>query len=255
MAAGVALLGAAETAWLAISWLRHGHLPCAASARLDCTALFLASGTMPLGLPLPVWGHAGYALSTLLALAAMWLEGGWASRARGAFHALAVGMALFSLFLVARMLSLGAICPWCVLSALLSTMLGALALGDGVRNGPAGLARGIGLGAALAGAMVALTLWTGGHRAVEPQGDPRRLEALARHLTVSGARFYGVWWCEGCREQKERFGAAALELPYVECSGGAPPGVTEYPTWEVSGRRITGVIAPDSLARLSGFSR
>jgi uncharacterized membrane protein len=250
VAAGVAFAGALETAWLSLAWLNHGHLPCAAAARLDCAALFLASGTMPLGLPLAVWGHAGYASATLLALAAGWLEGDWAARARAAFHALAIGMALFSVFLVVRMLALGALCPWCALSAALSLALGGLAA--------AGIARGgrplhAAAGAALAAAMVALTLTTGGHRPVPPAGEPHRLEAIAQHLSSSGARFYGVWWCEGCRKQKELFGAAALDLPYVESSTHAPAGVERFPTWEIAGRRIIGVLSPDSLARLSGF--
>ena len=252
VAAAVAFAGALETAWLSISWLGHGHLPCAASARLDCAALFLASGTMPLGLPLAVWGHAGYATATLLALAAGWLEGDWAGRARAAFQALAIAIALFSLFLVARMVALGAFCPWCLLSAALSLALGGMAAAGIAREGRAAH---VAAGAVLAAAMVVLTLVTGGHRPVPPAGDPHTLSAIARHLTASGAQFDGVWWCEGCREQKERFGVAALDLPYVECSREAPAGVTEYPTWEIAGRRITGVLSPDSLATLSGFQR
>ena len=255
VAAGVALAGAAETAWLTLSWLRHGHLPCAAQARLSCEALFLASGTAPLGLPLALWGHAAYASATLLSLAALWLEGGWAERARVVLHALAVAMALFSAFLVARMLSLGPLCPWCLLSAALSTALGAIALWDAVCGGTPRRAPRVFAGALLAAGMVALTLATGGRAMTPPKGDPRTLDGIARHLSASGARFYGVWWCEGCREQKEAFGAAALDLPYVECSsGGAPAGVSEYPTWEIGGRRITGVLSPDSLATLSGFA-
>jgi uncharacterized membrane protein len=248
-AAVVAFAGAVETAWLSITWLNAGHLPCAATARLDCASLFLASGTMPLGLPLAVWGHAAYASATLLALAAGWLEGEWATRARAAFHALAVSMALFSLFLVARMLGLGAFCPWCALSAALSLSLGGMAA-VGIARG--GRLRQAYAGVGLAAVMVALTLLTGGHRPVPPGGDPVRLAAIAHRLSAGGARFYGVWWCEGCREQKELFGAAALDLPYVECSRSAPAGVERYPTWEIAGRRVTGVLSPDSLARLVG---
>ena len=250
VAACVALAGGLETAWLSVRWLGEGHMPCAGSARLDCAALFLASGTTPLGLPLVVWGHFGYAAATLLAVAAVWLEGGWADRARASFHALAIGMALFSVFLVARMVALGAFCPWCALSAGLSLALGAIAA-----TALAGAGRWVqaGAGAGLAAAMVALTLTTGGHKAVAPAGDPRRLEAIARHLTSSGARFYGVWWCTVCREQKELFGAAAADLPYVECSRTSPEGVDSYPTWEISGRRIVGELSPDTLAVLSHF--
>ena len=262
VAAALALAGAAETAWLAHAWLESGHLPCVATSRLDCEALFMGSGTMPLGLPLAAWGHAAYASATLLALAAAWLEGAWAVRSRAIFQGLALAMALYSAFLVARMLALGGLCPWCLLSAALSGALGLLAAVDLARGVPAGLAGRAAAragpaagGVALAAVMVTLTLTTGGHAVAPPRGDPRTLAAIARHLRASGAHFYGVWWCEGCREQKEAFGAAALDLPYVECSSGAPDSVREYPTWDIAGRRITGVLSPDSLATLSGFAR
>ena len=246
----VALAGALETAWLSVRWLSEGHMPCAGSAKLDCATLFLASGTTPLGLPLVVWGHFGYASATLLAVAGVWLEGAWALRARAAFHAVAVAMALFSLFLVARMVALHAFCPWCLLSAALSLALGAIAA-TGAGRGREQAAAGVGLAAA----MVALTLTTGGHKPLAPAGDPKRLLAIARHLSASGAHFFGLWWCTACREQKELFGAAAAELPYVECSRTAPKGVEKFPTWEISGRRTVGALSPDSLARLSGFER
>ena len=251
-AACLALAGALETAWLSVRWLGEGHMPCVGSARLDCAALFLASGTTPLGLPLVVWGNFGYTAATLLAVAAVWLEGPWEARARAAFQVMAIGMALFSLFLVARMVALRAFCPWCLLSAALSLALGAIAAA-GIASG--GRPRQAAAGAALAAAMVALTLATGGHRAAPAAGDPVVLEKIARHLSASGAHFYGVWWCEGCRRQKELFGAAALDLPYEECSLRSPAGVDEYPTWEIAGRRTVGVLSPDSLAVLSGFVR
>src|SRR5262249_54144201 len=150
-----------ETAWLTHSWLHAGHLPCTATSRLDCEALFMAAGTAPLGVPLAAWGHAAYASATLLALAAAWLEGAWATRARALFHGLALAMALFSAFLVARMLSLGALCPWCLLSAALSGALGAIAAVD-LARGPAPRAGPAAGGVALAAAMVALALTTGG---------------------------------------------------------------------------------------------
>jgi hypothetical protein len=40
--------------------------------------------------------------------------------------------------------------------------------------------------------------------------------ALAAHLSRSGARMFGAFWCSHCAEQKEAFGAGA-GLPYTEC--------------------------------------
>ena len=251
-AATLAFAGAVETAWLTLAWLQHGHVPCVASARLNCEALFMAAGTAPLGLPLIVWGHAAYALATLLALAALMLEPPAAARARAGFVVLATGMAGTSVFLLLRMRSLGALCPWCLLSAALSLSLGGLALHEVARGGVGW--RHPALGVLLAGTMVTLALATGARGTPPPVRDARRLVALARHLRSSGARFYGVWWCTACREQKDLFGAAAAGLPYVECSrDAAPAGIEKYPTWDIAGRRLVGVQPLDTLAARSGF--
>lgn len=253
VAAVLAFAGAVETAWLTITWLQHGHVPCVVSARLDCAALFMATGTAPLGLPLTVWGHAAYAVAMALALAALMLEPPAAARARAGFATLAIGMAGTSVFLMLRMLSLGALCPWCMLSAALSLSLGGLAILDVARGG-AGW-RYPACGVLLAGAMVTLALTTGARAAPPAAGDVQRLAALARHLSSSGARFYGVWWCTACREQKDLFGAAAPTLPYVECSrDSAPADVGEFPTWDIAGNRLIGVQPVETLAVRSGFS-
>jgi len=255
VAAALALVGSIETAWLTITWLVHGHMPCVATARMDCATLFLASGTMPLGLPLTLWGNAAYTSVVLLLLASTWLEGAWAGLARAAFHALAIGMAFFSLLLVALMAVLGAFCPWCLLSAALSVSLGAIAVADIPRTRGWRTRTRSGVGVLLALGMVALMATARRHEPVPPAGSLRRLAAIARHLNASGAHFYGVWWCEACRKQKELFGVAALDLPYVECSRKAPEGVDYFPTWEIAGKRFTGAISPDSLAQLSGFQK
>ena len=88
--------------------------------------------------------------------------------------------------------------------------------------------------------------------------------ALAEHLTNSGAKFYGAYWCPHCRDQKKFFGAAARRLPYIECSpnGQSRPqaqecndaGVNGYPTWFIDGKKTDGtVLTPKELAQLSGF--
>jgi hypothetical protein len=63
--------------------------------------------------------------------------------------------------------------------------------------------------------------------------------AFAEALTASGAKLYGAFWCSHCHAQKELFGAAQSELPYVECSNpdhtrnqsAIDAGITSYPTW------------------------
>lgn len=73
-----------------------------------------------------------------------------------------------------------------------------------------------------------------------PAADAPGVEAFARCIAKSGARFYGAHWCGFCKKQKDLFGAAAIELPYVECSEAgsknqlpACEGINGYPTWKM----------------------
>jgi hypothetical protein len=65
-------------------------------------------------------------------------------------------------------------------------------------------------------------------------------------------------------EQKDLFEASAHRLPYVECSPNgrnAPQAsvcrtknIKSYPTWDIGGRRLTGILEPDRLAAISGYA-
>jgi thiol-disulfide isomerase/thioredoxin len=99
----------------------------------------------------------------------------------------------------------------------------------------------------------------------DPAAGPENpyTKALAVHLRDSGARFYGTYWCPSCQQQKALFEASADRLPYIECTPNGRNGllslacaandIKEYPTWIIDGRRHTGVVAVDELARLSAF--
>lgn len=97
-----------------------------------------------------------------------------------------------------------------------------------------------------------------------PAGEefsPEKLEALAKCLSETGAKFYGAFWCGWCNKQKELFGEAAQHLPYVECSDEETrqmlpecqqAGVTSFPTWEFEGEKVSGFKDLEGLAKLSG---
>ncbi|MEQ1833469.1 MAG: vitamin K epoxide reductase family protein [Candidatus Eisenbacteria bacterium] len=246
-AAVLALAGMAETATLAIGLTRYGSVPCTRIARSVCTALFAAHGTGPLGVPLPLWGMTAYALAFVLALASLTSV---RPPVRVALGALTTAMALASAALMLRMVKLGALCPWCMASAALSFALAALALRQSAGTRRLALAAGGALGAVWLVALVVAPL--DGTR-VRPE-DAGYARQLAEHLRASGARFYGLWWCSGCRDQKARFGDAASALPYVECSvEPVPDGVREFPTWEIAGERLVGVQSFATLAARSRF--
>jgi glutaredoxin len=85
---------------------------------------------------------------------------------------------------------------------------------------------------------------------------------LANHLDETGATMYGAYWCPHCADQKEMFGSAIDQVPYVECAAdgeNAQPqlcqekGIQGYPTWEINGEFYPGTQPLDKLAELSGF--
>ncbi|MDB9525689.1 hypothetical protein PN498_06795 [Oscillatoria sp. CS-180] len=87
---------------------------------------------------------------------------------------------------------------------------------------------------------------------------------LAAHLTEQGATMYGAYWCPHCADQKEMFGEAVQDIPYVECAAdgkNAQPelckskNIQGYPTWEIDGEFYIGAQPLAELARLSGFEQ
>jgi len=92
---------------------------------------------------------------------------------------------------------------------------------------------------------------------------PNAYEAqVADHLSDTGAKMYGAYWCPHCATQKSYFGGAASRVPYVECdlegvnSQSAlcnEMGITAYPTWIIEGEYYLGAHSLAKLGRLSGF--
>lgn len=88
--------------------------------------------------------------------------------------------------------------------------------------------------------------------------------ALAEHLTNSGIKMYGAFWCPHCYEQKELFGKEAFaKVKYIECAeGGVDPkpdlckaaGIEGYPAWEINGKIESGVQTLQRLANLSNYT-
>jgi uncharacterized membrane protein/glutaredoxin len=89
--------------------------------------------------------------------------------------------------------------------------------------------------------------------------------ALAEHLKKTGATMYGGWFCSHCYEQKQLFGREAVKksVNYVECNeqGSNPQtelcqkeGITGFPTWDIKGKKYSGVQPLERLAELSGYT-
>ena len=82
---------------------------------------------------------------------------------------------------------------------------------------------------------------------------------LVRHLMVK----YSSYWCPNCLNQSELFGKQAYrELNVVECARDGINSQTQlcidkkikgFPTWEINGKLILGVLSLKELSKLTGF--
>jgi uncharacterized membrane protein len=252
---GLAAAGAAIATYLTLTKLTAAPLLfCGAGSA--CDLVQQSRYATVLGAPTALWGGVLYVAVALLAAWPVtpqrWL---WT-------FVLAASGAAFSCYLTGvSVVVLKTACAWCLTSTALMLVLLAAVL----RRRPVTGAnrtwvrpRRVAVVAALVTiGTVGLSMATFHVGAASPYQ-----EALARHLSATGARFYGTYWCPHCREQKALFAGAADLLPYVECDAGgfgarpdlcAQAGVRVYPTWVIGGARREGVLSAETLAQLSRF--
>jgi len=87
---------------------------------------------------------------------------------------------------------------------------------------------------------------------------------LAKYLKDNGVVKYSAYWCPNCLNQSELFGKQAYkELNVVECARDGINSQTQlcidkkikgFPTWEINGKLILGVLSLKELSKLSGYS-
>lgn len=253
----LAAIGLLVTGYLSFVALRHAT-PAFCGQGSDCDLIQQSRWSNVLGQPLALWGFALYALlaynawrlpARLLRWRRLWLLG-------------VFGLCISLYLTLVGWLELRAFCGWCLLSlALLAAIVARTTL-----NRPKS-APGIGWRPWLINSAVAAAIAVGAlHLYYSDMFAPRespRLQALASHLQLSGARFYGAYWCGSCQEQKHLFGSSAKRLPYIECTPNGRNGlvaptclraqVNSYPTWIIRGERHHKVLSIDELTRLSRF--
>ena len=86
---------------------------------------------------------------------------------------------------------------------------------------------------------------------------------LAKYLNDNGVVKYSAYWCPNCLKQSEIFGKQAYrELNVVECARDGIDSQTQlcidkkikgFPTWEINGNLILGVLSLKELSKLTGF--
>jgi uncharacterized membrane protein len=258
----LALAGAGMALTGYMAWTALGNNPVkGCSIGSACDIVLSSDWSKFLGLPTALWGFLMYAVLTGTAFVKR-VDRHW----QYAWTLSLFGI-LYSVYLtVVSLTVLKSACPYCLTSlGLMTAIFGLLTW-----QRPAELTNFTWPGwlAKTAPAPVILILmlhlsYTIGIGTPPPE-DPY-MRGLAEHLTNTGAKFYGAYWCPHCQDQKKLFGSAARRLPYIECSpnGMKMPqaavcneaGVDGYPTWFIKGKKVDGtVLIPRQLAELSGFT-
>jgi len=91
----------------------------------------------------------------------------------------------------------------------------------------------------------------------------RKSIELAKYLKDNGVVKYSAYWCPNCLNQSELFGKQAYrELNVVECARDGiniqtllciDKKINGFPTWEINGKLILGVLSLKELSKLTGF--
>lgn len=277
----LATIGVIDTGSITLSkWGWIGDLSCSSTGLFGCNGcekvLSSAWGSL-LGQPLALFGLLGYGAVLLMAVVPLVLQGdlrvSLGQKSWWGLFLLSTGMAVFSGVLLGVMaFGIRDCCPFCILSAGLSTALFVLSLigGDWEDRGQlifsgvitALLVGVIGLGWAASVGRPVVDSAPGVAPPVRSQSNAGQI-ALAEHLTASGAKLYTAYWCPHCHDQKELFGRQATEkLTVIEC---APDGrnsqrelceakkIEGYPSWEIKGQLDSGVKPLAKLAEASGY--
>jgi thiol-disulfide isomerase/thioredoxin len=215
-----------------------------------------------LGVPIALWGLLTYALLARMVWRLRTRPSSW----RMALTVATVGAAVSWYLTAISVFVIEAVCIYCLVSfGIINALLVLLLVRRPAHMPEHEWAKSLPgpLGSAV---VVVLALFLHFSGVFDPAAGPEKpyLRALAMHLSDSGARFYGAYWCPACQEQKALFEASVDRLPYVECTPDGRRGtrnfacvandITDFPTWIVGGRRLTGVVSVSELAAVSGFA-
>lgn len=273
----IATLGAIITAYLAIVSLAGGSAACPTEG---CDKVLESPYATVFGLPLAVYGLLAYLAMAGMALAP-WLvpsESNKSLRSQlenwtwlGLFAG-ASAMTIFSGYLMYVMTSeIQSFCLYCIGSAICSLALLILTL-IGREWPDMGQLFFIGIVVGMITLVGTLAVYapihspraeSGGGYAITTTSSPANV-ALAQHLSDTGAKMYGAFWCGHCLDQKQLFGQEAVkELTYIECDpNGKNPqpnlcqaaNIEGYPTWEINGQLYSGLLSLQELADLSNYT-
>ena len=283
--AAIAVLGLLNTGYITVTKLFGGETACPTSG---CEQVLSSPYATVFGLPLALFGFLAYLAMAAFALVPLAVNPEKNRQLRSSLEnqtwlLLFIGstaMLVFSGYLMYIMFSqfvakygAGGVCYYCLASALFALALFVLTLlgrdwedrgqllFTGVIVAMVTVVGTLGIYANIAGASATPNTPGAVGPAIVTTSGSAEIE-LARHLTDTGAKMYGAYWCPHCHDQKQLFGRQA-RIPYVEC---APDGknsqtklcqdkkIEGFPTWEIKGQMVTGTQTLQQLADLSGYT-
>ncbi len=188
-AAGLAAFGVVVAGYLGLTKL-GGDSPLFCTAGSGCDIVQASRYAVFFGLPTALWGAGLYA-----AIGGIALIGMDARRWLGAFLLSVAGVSFSAYLTYLELFEIGAVCSYCVLSAVIAVALfGTLLMqrpSGGGRKSPTRPSRVATLGTITA---VATILIGAGYFAAETPYAAANQETLARHLKETGAVMYGAYW-------------------------------------------------------------
>jgi len=254
---GLALFGMLITAYLTATASASGGLPLCAEGSA-CDLIQASRWSSLFGIPVAVYGFLTYGLIAFVSFEMKPSLRRW----RWQWTIALIGVAVSVYLTLLGLYHLQAVCFWCLASLATISAIFVWLTVKRPESAPGRPWRDwlINTGAATLVVLGIMQLHYSDLLVGRP--DPE-MQALAVHLSERDARFYGASWCPACQQQKDMFGAASDELPYVECSprgrGGLvasaclTAGIDSYPTWVINGTRYEGILEPERLAELTGF--
>uniref|UniRef100_A0A1D1YIB1 ATP-dependent zinc metalloprotease FTSH 1, chloroplastic n=1 Tax=Anthurium amnicola TaxID=1678845 RepID=A0A1D1YIB1_9ARAE len=281
--AGLGALGFLETCYLTFLKVTDSEAFCPVGGG-SCGDVLNSDYAVVFGIPLPLYGTIAYGFVALLGLQLSGkkiFSGLGESDVRlillGCTTSMATASAYF-LYLLSTKLS-GALCPYCLFSAVLSFSLFFITVKD---FGFQEIQKTVGVQLAIAGIVVAALSYSYSTARSQLPGlndiDLQPFEtvittestpfaiSLAKHLRSVGAKMYGAFWCSHCIEQKQMFGREAMKIvDYVECFPDGfgrgrkmvkvctDAGIEGFPTWLIRNQVLSGEQELSDLAQASGF--
>ncbi len=231
----------------------------------DCDAVRQSSYSSMFGVPVALFGAIGYALI-------FWFTYVSISKSIRWFLLYTISLAgfVFSVYLTyLELFVIKAICPYCVVSALIMTAIFIMIAFRKAEFYPklSSLHTAVLTVCVLGVVVIGSSAFQSDSFDFKDEGTSTANSfqlGLAKHLLQSGAKMYGSYKCPHCNAQKALFGDASKYVDYVECDPAGPNtrsnlcfsrGIMNYPTWEINGTYYEGAKSLAELSQLSGYNK